>query len=75
MARLTVICHRTAKHLQLWLRDIAYDNMARQASDWTPDAVRAARQGHNHGPVEIAFQVQKKHRLAWLCRLMHHKSS
>ena len=40
MFALTAVLNKTAKHLHHWVREIAYDDMARQASDWIPEGLR-----------------------------------
>ena len=54
-----------AKHLHHWLRAIAYDDMARQASGWVPDEARVAKQFQKEQPIKLDFDIPKKHRLNW----------
>ena len=72
MFALTAVLNKTAKHLHHWIREIAYDDMARQASDWIPEGLRVESNPVNKKPIELDFAVPKKHRLAWIRRTMHH---
>lgn len=61
----------TAKHLHRWLRAIAYDDMARQASGWVPDTARVEKQVRRERPIKLDFDIPKKHRLNWMHRTVH----
>lgn len=72
MTVLPFILARTVKHVHHWLREIAYDDMARQASGWIPDEARVERTIHNAQPIKLDFEIPRKHRLAWIHRTIHH---
>ena len=72
MFALTAVLSRTAKHVHQWVRESAYDDMARQASDWIPEELRVESKPVGRKPIELDFGVPKKHRLDWIRRTMHH---
>jgi hypothetical protein len=59
---------KVVKHVHHYLREISYDDMARQASGWISDEARIETKGHNCQPIRLDFAVPKKHRLAWIRR-------
>jgi hypothetical protein len=65
MTVLIAILTEVAKHLRRWLRAVAYDDMARQASGWVPDEARIEKQAHNKQPIKLDFEIPKQHRLNW----------
>jgi len=72
MFALTAVLNRTAKHVHHWIREIAYDDMARQASDWIPEQLRVEKKTDTREPIELDFGIPKKHRLDWIRRTIHH---
>lgn len=71
----TAFITSAAKHAHLWLREIAYNDMACQASNWIPKETRAERQTRESQPIKLNFGVPKKHRLAWIQRTVQHLPS
>jgi hypothetical protein len=72
MIILPALIANAAKHLHHGLREIAYDDMARQASGWIPDEARTENNSRNNQAIAIDFAVPKKHRLAWISRTIEH---
>lgn len=72
MTVLPLILASVIKHAHHWLREIAYDDMARQASGWIPDEARVESKICNNQPIKLDFGVPKKHRLNWIHRTIHH---
>jgi hypothetical protein len=68
----TAIVNRTAKLVYRRLREVAYDDMARQASDWIPEELRIEKKSCNDKPIELDFGVPKKHRLDWIRRTIQY---
>lgn len=68
----TAILNRTAKFFYHRLREVAYDDMARQASDWIPEELRVEKKACQEKPIELDFAVPKKHRLDWIRRTVQH---
>jgi len=72
MFALPAILNSAAKFLHHHLREIAYDDMARQASCWIPEELRVERKTQNDKPIELDFGIPKKHRLDWIRRTIQH---
>ena len=71
MTVLPVILTSAVKHIHHWLHEIAYDDMARQASGWIPDEARIEKKVRNQQPIKLDFDIPKKHRLDWIRRTIH----
>ena len=71
MFTLPAILNRTAKLLYRRLRETAYDDMARQASDWIPEELRIETKSAST-PITLDFDVPKSHRLDWIRRTVQH---
>jgi len=71
MFALPAILNSTAKLFYRRLREVAYDDMARQASDWIPEELRIETKGASK-PIDLNFDVPKKHRLDWIHRTIQH---
>ena len=71
MFALPALINSTAKLFYRRLREVAYDDMARQASDWIPEELRIETKGASK-PIDLNFDVPKKHRLDWIRRTIHH---
>jgi len=72
MFALPAILNSTAKLIYHRLREVAYDDMARQASDWIPEELRVEKKTDIRKPIELDFNIPKKHRLSWIHRTIHH---
>lgn len=72
MTVLPLIVTKAAKQIHHWLREIAYDDMARQASGWVQNGHRIEKDSVNRQPIKLDFDVPRKHRLAWIQRTIHH---
>jgi hypothetical protein len=59
------ILTKAAKRLHHWVRAIAYDDMARQASGWVPDEARGTKPFRKEQPIKLDFDIPRKHRLNW----------
>jgi len=59
------LCYRT-------LRQVAYDDMFHQASDWIPEELRIERKDQTEKPIRLDFNIPKKNRLHWIKRTMQH---
>lgn len=70
MTILPIILTRTVQQLHHWLREIAYSDMARQASGWIPDSARVESTPRIRQPINLDFHIPKKHRLGWISRSM-----
>jgi len=71
MTILPLLITKASKHLLHVIREIAYDDMARQASGWIPEDARVERTVRNSRPIKLDFAVPKKHRLDWIRRTIH----
>lgn len=71
MIVLPLILTKTVNHIHYWLREIAYDDMARQASGWV-QAHRIEGKISNRPPIKLDFGVPRKHRLGWIERTIHY---
>ena len=67
----SAILSRSVKLFHHWLREVAYDDMARQASDWIPEELRTEKKAMPK-PIDLDFGLPKKHRLNWSARTVHH---
>jgi len=72
MTILPLIIVLAVKRVHHCLREIAYEDMARQASDWIPEQARIEKPVRNNQPIKLDFAVPKKHRLAWMSRTLKH---
>ncbi len=72
MIILPLFVSKTAKAFFHSLRETAYNDMARQASDWIPEEFRVESTPRKSQPIRLDFAVPKKHRLAWIRRTMQH---
>lgn len=68
MLTLPAILYNGAKQAHHWIRAIAYDDMAHQASDWIPEELRVENTPRRNEPIDLDFAVPKKHRLGWIRR-------
>ena len=71
MSALPLLITSATKHLLHFVREIAYDDMSRQASGWIPENARIVRNTSNNRPIKLDFAVPKKHRLNWIHRTIH----
>jgi len=71
MTILPLIITKSARHLLHAIREIAHDDMARQASGWINEDARIERTARNSQPIKLDFAVPKKHRLDWIRRTIH----
>jgi hypothetical protein len=71
MFALPAILNSTAKLFYRRLREVAYDDMARQASDWIPEELRNEERIPTK-PIDLDFDIPKKHRLDWIRRTIQH---
>ena len=71
MTILPLLITKSSKHLLHSIREIAYDDMARQASGWIPESTRRERTARISKPIKLDFAVPKKHRLDWIRRTIH----
>ncbi len=72
MTVLPLLFTKSAQALIHSIREIAYDDMARQASDWIPEEARIETTVRESQPIKLDFSVPKKHRLAWIRRTIQH---
>jgi len=72
MFALPAILNNTVKLAHHWIREIAYNDMARQASDWIPEELRVGKKTPRNKPIDLDFGIPKKHRLNWMRRNIHH---
>jgi len=72
MIALPAILNKTVKLAHHWIREIAYNDMARQASDWIPEELRVGKKTLTNKPIDLDFGIPKKHRLNWMRRNIHH---
>lgn len=72
MTVLPLVLTTAVKHLHHWLRKIAYEDMARQASGWVQGEYRIEKPANPQKPIKLDFGIPKKHRLAWIRRTIHH---
>lgn len=68
MTTLPLLITKTAKALLLILRETTYDDMAHQASDWSPEEIRRESKTCSSQPIKLDFAVPKQNRLAWVRR-------
>lgn len=68
MFSITTFTVHTTRFFHHWLREIAYDDMSHQASDWIPDELRTEAKASRDQPIQLNFGVPKKHRLNWIHR-------
>lgn len=71
MSIMPAILVTVAKHIHHLVREVAFDDMARQASGWIPDEVRIESKVSNNPPIKLDFDIPRKHRLGWIHRAMH----
>ncbi|MBW2473914.1 MAG: hypothetical protein JRE56_04895 [Deltaproteobacteria bacterium] len=71
MFALPAILNNTVKLAHHWIREIAYNDMARQASDWIPEELRVEKKTPRNKPIALDFGIPKKHRLNWMRRNIH----
>jgi len=72
MSILPIFIAKATKLLLHTVREIAYDDMSRQASGWIPEEARIERTVINDQPIKLDFNIPKKNRLNWIRRTMHH---
>ena len=68
MLTLPTVCFRSVKQFHRWIREIAYHDMSRQASDWIPEELRIKKESKPDQPIDLDFGIPKKHRLNWIQR-------
>ena len=71
MFTLPAILNSSAKRLYRRIREVAYNDMARQASNWIPENLRIETKKSGN-PINLDFDVPKKHRLDWIRRTIQH---
>ena len=71
MTLLPLMMIKAAKALFQNLRETAYVDMARQASDWIPEEARVEATVRQSQPITLDFAIPKKSRLAWISRTIH----
>jgi hypothetical protein len=72
MTVLPLIITKATKSFFRITREIAYEDMARQASDWIPEEARIEATVRDNQPIKLDFSVPKKNRLAWIRRTIQH---
>jgi hypothetical protein len=72
MIVLPAILIKTVKHTRHLVREIAFDDMARQASGWIPDDARIEKQTCSTPPIKLNFDIPRKNRLGWIRRTLHY---
>lgn len=75
MTILPILISKTVKHIHHCVREIAYNDMARQASDWIPEEARIEKKVLEQLPIKLDFAVPKKNRLNWIRRTIQHLPS
>ena len=75
MTILPILVSKTVQHIHHYVREIAYSDMARQASGWVPDEARIEKKAINQLPIQLDFAVPKKNRLSWIRRTIPHLPS
>ena len=68
MSSLPIFLLSAAKHIHHWLREIAYEDMARQALGWVPDDAMIEKKTRTEHPIQLDFRVPSKNRLRWAQR-------
>ena len=68
MPSLPMILLSVTKHVHYWVREIAYEDMARQALGWVPDEAMIEKKTRTEHPIQLTFSVTKKNRLGWARR-------
>ena len=63
-------CKNTVKELRRKLRQVAYEDMSHQASDWVPEELRDNKDIQQVRPIDINFNIAKKSRLHWIRRTL-----
>ncbi len=63
MASLLTILLRAATQLLHWVRDIAYEDMERQAHGWIPEGSLIEKVPRINKPIKIEFMIPNKNRL------------
>ena len=72
MTVLPLLATNAVKALFHSLRETAYNDMSRKASDWIPEEARIESTVRESQPIKLDFAVPKKSRLAWIRRTMQH---
>ena len=72
MSILPILIAKATKHLIHTIREIAYDDMSRQASGWIPEEARIESTVIKDQPIKLDFKIPRKNRLSWIRRTMHH---
>jgi hypothetical protein len=72
MIVLPLLITKTVRSLIRSVREMAYDDMARQASDWIPEEARIETTIRETQPIKLDFAVPKRNRLAWIRRTIQH---
>ena len=72
MTILPPLMTKAKKALFQSLRKTTYDDMAHQASDWSPKEARIEAVVRESQPIKLDFAVPKKSRLAWIRRTIQH---
>lgn len=72
MTILPILITGVAKRIHHLLREIAYDDMARQASGWIPEDARVENSSREHEPITLDFDIPKRRRLNWISRNVNH---
>ena len=73
MTILPALVTKATQHFIQSFREIIYDDLAHQASDWCPDEVRIEKILHKNQPIKLDFAIPKKHRLAWSHRTIQQR--
>ncbi|MDT8440088.1 MAG: hypothetical protein RQ723_00330 [Desulfuromonadales bacterium] len=72
MPSLPITLYSVTRQLHHWLRAVAYDDMARQASGWVPDHLRVKPPVAEEQPLRLDISVGRKSRLGWAQRRANH---
>ncbi len=72
MASLPILLMSAFKKVYCWTRKIAYDDMARQAYGWVPDDLLIRSRASQPAPLQLDFEISRKHRLKWAHQRVKH---
>lgn len=73
MSSLPIILFSATRHLHQWIREIAYQDMARQAVGWVPDDLLVTKPPRTiDPPIQIDLNVTRKNRLGWAQKRANH---
>ena len=72
MASLPLLLMSSSAKLYHWVRKIAYADMERQARGWVPDDKLIEPRSNETTPLQLDFDIHKKHRLKWAHHRVNH---